>query len=43
MAKGDQLVIDNVNEILEGIHCDADRNELTVVTMWVSAKDMMCV
>ena len=43
MAKGDQLVIDNVNEILEGIHCDADRNELTVDTMCVSANDMMRV
>lgn len=43
MAKGRRLVLDNINQIIEGIHCDADRNELVVDTMCVSANDMMRV
>ena len=43
MAKGDRLTLDNVNQMVEGIRCDADGNELTRDSMCVSAKDMMRV
>lgn len=43
MAKGKGLVFDNINHVIEGIHCDAEKNELFVDTMCVSANDMMRV
>ncbi len=43
MAKGERLTLDNVNQMVEGIMCDADRNEIVAENMCVSANDMMRV